>query len=307
MIISDSLTQFYSNQYVTLAVTSEQVFTMQSQSLMQKLIFSTSNSFSISLQMIRGTTEANRLFGVSGSQYVFGKEQGGDRIKIGAVLYPHCDCDLSARCIEQSAIFNATDFSMIFDVPGMFYGCFAIEALLQSTLECFYNQTCIDILQSYMISSPAMVFSALDASLASQFHTNATIQDLVNRLMVETWNLSSTYADYYDECRPVKCSYTYETRNGLLYTGTSFLGLVSGLVAVLKFIVPRLVKGIPWLITFLRRKQRIRQLEVGKLIIFEIENVEVNDNEAPVKLDRRYSTIVAVTVILKGAVLKRAH
>ena len=61
---------------------------------------------------------------------------------------------------------------------------------------------------------------------------------------------------------PVKCSYTYETRNGWLYTGTSFLGLVSGLVAVLKFIVPQVVKLI-------RRKARSSQVENGKIDIGE--------------------------------------
>ena len=113
-----------------------------------------------------------------------------------------CSCSLSAICVDSGYLYDSVDLALLFTVPGIKAGCFVVEALLQSTLECFYNQTCIDILQSYMISSPSMVFSALDASLASQFHTNATIQDLVNRLMVETWNLSSTYADYYDECRP---------------------------------------------------------------------------------------------------------
>ncbi|CAF3502101.1 unnamed protein product, partial [Adineta steineri] len=54
---------------------------------------------------------------------------------------------------------------------------------------------------------------------------NSTIQELVDQLMVEEWNSSTIYDGYYNECQPSKCSYSYETKNGLIYIITTVIGL----------------------------------------------------------------------------------
>ena len=117
-----------------------------------------------------------------------------------------------------------------------------MEALLQSTLECFYNQTCLDILQSNISSTHSMNATALDSSLPSQYHPKSRVQEHVDQLMVEQWMKSAAFEKYYAECQPSQCTYSHETKNSAVYIITTIVGLVGGLVTVLKLAAPRLIK-----------------------------------------------------------------
>jgi hypothetical protein len=139
-------------------------------------------------------------------------------------------------------------------VPGFYKGCYVIEALLQSTLECFYDQECIDQLQSYIFWSPSINVTELNASLSSVYSINSTIEDLIANLMIEEWNVSPLYETYYNECRPTQCTYKLETNNDLIYIFTTLFGIAGGLITVLEVVVPRLVK----LIVYCIRKQGAR-------------------------------------------------
>ncbi|CAF3052304.1 unnamed protein product [Rotaria sp. Silwood2] len=126
-----------------------------------------------------------------------------------------------------------------------------MESLLQSTLECFYNQTCIEPLSSYFLSNTSLVITTLDSSLPSRFLENSTIQELVDKLMVEQWNLSMTFESYYSACQPIRCTYSYIKKHDVIYMITTMFGLVGGLMTILKLVVPRFVKILAYL--FLKR------------------------------------------------------
>jgi len=125
-----------------------------------------------------------------------------------------------------------------------------MEAILQSTLECFYNKTCITQIQLYFEDLPPKNITPLDSSLTTRYFVNSTIQQLLDELMIEQWNISTTYETYYKECQPIQCTYTYERKNTVIYIITALLGLVGGLITALEVIVPILVKVVR------RRKQR---------------------------------------------------
>ena len=124
------------------------------------------------------------------------------------------------------------------------------EAALQSNLECLYNQTCLDKLVSYLLGSSSLDIVALDQSSPSQFSVQSTVQELVNDLMVEKWNFSSLFDNYYHQCRPAQCSYSVTTRNDAINIVTTLFGLVGGLSTVLGVAVPVGVQ----LVVYLRRR-----------------------------------------------------
>jgi len=78
--------------------------------------------------------------------------------------------------------------------------------------------------------------------------------------MVEKWNLSTMYDEYYNECAPIECMYTEKSRNSVLYIVTTLIGLVGGLVTVLKMIAPLIVKLV-------RRKQTHATIETGMIVM----------------------------------------
>ncbi|CAF0953880.1 unnamed protein product [Adineta steineri] len=158
------------------------------------------------------------------------------------VGYSECGCDRSSTCIAQSSIWSSQANMETFYVPGFYIGCYVIEALLQSTLQCFYDQTCMDQLQLYLPSASPMNVTALNSSLPSQYFENSTIENLLNKLMIEEWNSTQMYDRYYDECQPIECTYTVKTRNSVIYIITTMFGIIGGLITVLSCVVPQVVK-----------------------------------------------------------------
>jgi hypothetical protein len=255
--ISNSLIQFYSNQYISASVTPSQVFQSQVKSLITQFISSMTNDFMLSLLTIRDTTQSNGLLSGQLSNYDLLALTGDVYGSSYPRTYGNCSCATSATCVQQSA-FYATGGTMLFSVPGIYVGCYVIESLLQSDLGCFYNQTCINEIQSQLSSYFLRNATSLDNSLLIRFFENSTIEELVQDLMVEQWNSSQMYESYFNQCQPTQCTYTHEIKNSVIYIVTTLFGLIGGLITVLKLVVPRIVK-------FTRRKKESATLEIGKI------------------------------------------
>jgi hypothetical protein len=256
--ISDNLIFFHANQYVTAAVISSEQFDLETKILINQFQSSIKSSFSLSLSIIRDTTQTNALLSGLLTNYHSVITENNDLLTI-AEMYHRCNCDALSTCIELSIIYtNGNRFKPLFNVSGFYIGCYVIDALLQSTLECFYSQQCIDQLQVYVNASSRMSFRALNASLPSQYSENTTIEELVNNLMIEQWNASPTYEKYYNACQPTQCTYTLETRNNVIYIVTTLFGIAGGLTKVLILILPRLMKLI-------RKKREQHQPTAGKI------------------------------------------
>ena len=124
-------------------------------------------------------------------------------------------------------------------------GCTPSESFLVSTLECFYDSSCIRLIHemanynnnnTYITSVP----NPLDA-IISRFPVNMTVIDLVDRLFVERWSTIMTYSSYFELCAPLLCSYTYRQQLASFYTVTYVIGLYGGLTILLKWICPRII------------------------------------------------------------------
>ena len=245
-VIAASLSQFYSNYYVSAVATSVALLRSQADALVQQFISSTTNSFSSSLRLIRDTTQANQLMsGLTTNYYLSLSNNSLVPFPTSFTYDDDCDCRSSSACISNVVIFNGTlsEFT-ISDVPGFYAGCFVLEALRQSFLECLYNQTCLIELQFNMQSTTSLNVTALDPSASVQYRPDTTIGVIVDELMVEAWNWSTTHEDYYAACQPDACSYTVIAKNGAVYIVTTLIGLIGGLVTALKLLIPRFVSLI---------------------------------------------------------------
>jgi hypothetical protein len=204
--------------------------------------------------MIQNTTQANALFSALQTNYYV--KVAGDKINafMDSVSYNGCKCVISPTCVRLAPFYRYPNAASLFDVPGFYIGCYVLDSLLQSTLICFYSQSCLNELTFHISPSVPMNITALDASLSTQYSVNSTIQELVDHLMIEEWNVSTMYETYYNECQPTQCSYTIETRNNIIYIVTTLFGIAGGLTTVLKLVVPRFVTFVIYCI----RKQRTR-------------------------------------------------
>jgi hypothetical protein len=127
--------------------------------------------------------------------------------------YQGCSCALSSKCVSPSR--------------RMLTGCYPLEAILQSTLECLYNQQCIDLTNNFA----AMNISSLKSSRFTLKKNNYLI---LNELMVEEFisNINISYELYFNQCAPLSCTYSYVNNNNIIEGITTLIGLYGGLLII---------------------------------------------------------------------------
>jgi len=154
-------------------------------------------------------------------------------------------------------------------LPGLIEGCSNIDSLLRSTLECTYSRPdCVTILTKYMygntlddneypwwIQPDPLIY---DPTLSS-FPPNTSISMIVKNIMIEQWNPSISYNDFYESCAPTYCTYSKrvpaKTFFGVIVMLVSMIG---GLTMSLRLITPQLVKICfrLWKLFFRRQQQQ---------------------------------------------------
>jgi len=106
-----------------------------------------------------------------------------------------------------------------------------------STLQCLYSRSCLEKLAAFLDIN--YVLQPLNDLIPTRFTPISTISisALIDQLFIEIWQNSSNYSNYYSACAPMKCQYTYNKRNNLIYIIASLLGLYGGLTIGLKLVI----------------------------------------------------------------------
>jgi hypothetical protein len=100
---------------------------------------------------------------------------------------------------DESYYYDEYDTDSLFEILGWYTGCMPINSLLQSTFECFYNQTCVDMLLSSLPTNKT--FEAMTVNEESIYELNtSSIQSMVDGMMVEQYHYDISYAKYYNQC-----------------------------------------------------------------------------------------------------------
>jgi hypothetical protein len=160
-----------------------------------------------------------------------------------------CSCDLSDRCDDAMSFYSYTDntiyapYNLTFTLPDILIGCFVVSSVLRSSLACFFNQTCLDIVQHEIKSERSINISILDIN-STRFSPQSLIRTVLDNLMIETWNEKIEYDEYYEQCAPEQCTYTYTSSPNALQIITTVVGLFGGLSVVLKVAVPFIIRWI---------------------------------------------------------------
>jgi hypothetical protein len=130
-------------------------------------------------------------------------------------------------------------------------GCLPLDSIRQSTLECFYNQSCINILTLQPnISRPKAL-----RKISPTFPRNSTIGSMFDKsLFVESWQIKSSFEDYFSACAPRSLTYSYQSRFHLPSIFTFCISTFGGLVIIWQLITPAIVKI--WNLIKWKKKQR---------------------------------------------------
>jgi hypothetical protein len=172
--VRDTLSQLATTDYIDAQLMPPTSFKNRMQTVIDTFERRTPSLLLRILDLIREITAANQLMSMYSTNWKYidaNVEQIIALLHTVPLEYQECTCGLSSKCTQSSR--------------GMKAGCYPLESLLQSTLQCFYNQQCID---------PNANFKALDSSsVHSRFATNSTIEDILNKLMVEEYSKNISY------------------------------------------------------------------------------------------------------------------
>ena len=220
--VRDALLQLNTTAFTDTHLVSSDELHQRMQTLLDTFKQNALRTFLIVFNTVREMTETNMLgtlyssdwrainFYLPGLSYVY-KEP---------VVYGTCSCATSTRCTQASG--------------SMMVGCYPLEALLQSNLRCFYDQSCID---------PSETFPALNySSHLTRFELNATVESILDELMMEEYSLRVSYSSYFDECAVSSCSYSQSGRQEMVEIITSIIGLYGGLVVISQWLTAMLMK-----------------------------------------------------------------
>ena len=86
----------------------------------------------------------------------------------------------------------------------------------------------------------------------SNYSLNTPIETLVEQLFIENIKINYYFNELYDECKPILCSYSYNSKGTITFIFLTVLSLIGGLSVVLKVLSTYLVK----LIEIIKRKFR---------------------------------------------------
>ena len=134
-------------------------------------------------------------------------------------------------------------------------GCLPSEAFRLSTLECFYDVSCIHTIKKSM--NLTYKLKPLSLITNQQFRINQTINELIQILFTKQWKTTLNYSVYFQRCSPSLCSYTYVQKLNPIYIVSFLLGLHGGLTIVLKWICPNIVQYITKIKNYRNRRSTV--------------------------------------------------
>jgi hypothetical protein len=207
------------------------------------------------LSLIANVNDVNGIVSTYGTNFKYIYASNESDLTYAAtkpIIYDdQCSCGLNKNCTSQAnfIIKNSSEMIPIKVIPikGLKIGCIPSESFRASTLECFYDFSCINIILQYANYTNGIDSKNISIPLSStmnKFSINTIIDELINNLFVDKWITTIDYSSYFNQCSPLLCSYTYIQQINPLYLVTLLLGLHGGLSFVLQWLCPKIVRII---------------------------------------------------------------
>ena len=137
-----------------------------------------------------------------------------------------------------AALYNLSETRADQNTTGLFGDCLPLDGLLLSSLACYFSSDCIAQLRTAM---PHANLTLLNQTILQHFTVNSTMGDMIGELMVAEWKNETLFEQFYATCAPLSCTYSFSERKELIYVATTILGLIGGLTAALRVIIPIII------------------------------------------------------------------
>ncbi|CAF1008864.1 unnamed protein product [Adineta steineri] len=248
--VNDAQQQYLVSYIISTLMIDFDLFEKETNASLNEFQLTLPNSFLNSLQIIRGLMQGNGFVSAYSTNWYYITKN----INLGSMLYlkpqyygsDMCNCATLSTCTQSSTPY----------IKGYLVGCTPLESLLQSTLECLYEQPCIDLLTTYLNMSLSSHLVPLNKS-ETRFSTDDTVNSIVEQMFVETCSSSVSYNQFFEQCKPDYCSVTIFEPGSFIIVITTILGLYGGLTTFLKLVVPFVVFSTYKLVRKYKRRAQV--------------------------------------------------
>ena len=227
--IETTIDQFYANGMFNVLAIDENLLRFQTQTAFDTLLTNTRSLFFRNFIAIQRITTGNQF--ASGLGTNFNARWSIRDQKPIPVLSPrtfdNCSCLNMNGCPRSS-------------IDGIVSDCLMINGVLQSSLQCYFNQTCLSQLHPSVMSS----VNELNFEKNHQSNITSTVQELLERFMLDQWIIEIDFTAYYQQCQPNYCLYSYRQRFDLIYALTTIIGIFSVLNIVLRCLSQLITKKL---------------------------------------------------------------
>lgn len=236
---------FETIEYINRYLISRQQFEQQMKSYIDAFISQTEDDFIRSISYFRDLTSRNNMLSTSAllrklyisRDFTVRSGSGGDSLNKACVISSdYSRPSLFAKFVSQ------TTYISEWEIPGIAFGCSMIDSLMQSTFECWYNESCIQNFSYYTSQRLYVPFRApkmLNLSM-TKFDLKTKISSIVYKLMVEEWYSSTNYTAFFSICAPKSCNYTAMVRDDRSTVLGNIVGIYGGLKRILNVFIPLL-------------------------------------------------------------------
>ncbi|CAF4003971.1 unnamed protein product, partial [Adineta steineri] len=274
-IITDALNQFNNSPLVNTMLLTEELLEAKVQATLYLSRQTALSTLTQPMTIVHKITQANQLvtglltnyvavtqnFGLTQDNRVF--DIGYMNVSLYAGLFGNkyilnnstrvCSCQNNGSCplpgnlylyktYETFGIYDLSRIKANETLSGIIIDCLPSQMTLSSSLECYYNQSCLNILLS-SYKNPLNIL-ILNQSLSSRFLSTTKIELLIYELFLEEIFNATNYTKYYSQCSPSVCQYTYIHSFSWIYILIIFTGLLGGITTVLHIITPYIIQLI---------------------------------------------------------------
>lgn len=239
-----TIEQFYASSLVTTELLSEATLTGHVKTIVRRSELDASRRVAQLLRVIGQIHQGNGAISTYGSNYKYLVPWSHvDQIyaTTAPLIYDHgCSCALHSHCTTQATLDDSVSHSSTL-LPGLKMGCTPSESFRASSLDCFHNHSCLELLRDQTKVNGTLLLTPLSTN-GSRFAGNTTIEQLLAELFIEQWQTTINYSSYFSQCAPSTCLYKSHQRQNILHVINVLIGVHGGLSILLGWACPKLVQ-----------------------------------------------------------------
>ncbi|UJR12974.1 hypothetical protein I4U23_017150 [Adineta vaga] len=299
IMLNISISRFEQTDFFTANVISNDEFNLRIELLIEQFKQTTFNQFMETFKLIQLINHGNQLATVLLKDMLAVPQQYG---------VENCSCDVQSNCSKYPGIYVENPKKLFTEtIPGFLVGCLPLNALLQSNLDCLFNETCLSIMRAFIFYVNPIPFEVLKYS--SLAIPNTTIDTILNQLFVSNWLQNTSFDLYFNQCAPQLCQYSYLIEYNTVYVATTLIALFGGLTIGLRLFVHYTALIIHKIADNLKKKNRIVpnihesditpistttkvQNDIIAIVIGDFNNDGIESDMALCTHDRRLITIL---------------